>query len=88
MATVRSLFNAFTAVAASDELVIAGNVQLYIFGTFVGTIIVEEWIGGAWRTRGTYTTVQDLTLTGGSQEARWRARCSAYTSGTANVAMR
>src|SRR5689334_14688547 len=75
----------FTQKGNSDEL-IAQDIYISIAGTFVGTVVIERWIGGAWVAVDTVTTPKTQTIEY-SRALRYRLRCSSYTSGVINTAM-
>lgn len=70
----------------ADTIDVIGNVlDVAVSGTFVGTVIVERQLPGssAWIpvTGASFTAVGGGTFTSGAV-CKWRANCTAFTSGT------
>jgi hypothetical protein len=77
----------FTAVGDGLELVapVGATLGYAVTGTFVGTVLFEQLVRASWVTLVTASSVTRGTFTAESSEsrrARYRFRCSAYTSGT------
>jgi hypothetical protein len=77
----------FTAVGAGpDKVVRKGEQVTYaVSGSFVGTVVLEQYIGGGWTALVSKTAAATGTVTpdyGNKTQARVRFSCSAYTSGT------
>jgi hypothetical protein len=78
----------FTAVGNGPELAAKrGDTLGYsLSGTFVATVVLEEFVQGTWVTVVTLSAAASSSLAveprGNAGQARFRLRCSAYTSGT------
>lgn len=77
----------FTAVGDGPELLLRhGQAVTYdVSGTFVGTVVVQQFVKGGWQSLASKTAAASATLTIdglGKIQARVRFQCSAFTSGT------
>lgn len=93
MSTLAKSFTAVGVAAGGAAILVRDGEQFTydVSGTFVGTVVVEQLIGGGW------TTVVDALTTAASgtvtarayneKNAIFRFRCSAFTSGTIVTAL-
>lgn len=77
----------FTGVGdGPDFLIRQGEEFTYqVSGTFVGTVVLQQYLRGGWFPLVTATGPVSGTMVaeaGGKDHARYRFRCSAFTSGT------
>lgn len=78
----------FTAVGDSGQILanLEDTVTYAVTGTFVGTVVLQQFRNGGWSTIATLTTTGSGTflaqLFSADKVARYRFHCSAYTSGT------
>jgi hypothetical protein len=82
MATSVSGTFAATGTSAAQNHSGGGLLGLSISGTFVGTIKLERYMGAAWHTIETYTSITEKNVSTASASILYRLNCSAYTSGT------
>lgn len=87
------LTGTFGSAAAGAEIIIDGDFNISLWGTFVATVLVEKsydgstWIGVSRDAAGTaasYTAPASVVLREPETNVRYRLRCGAYTSGTVN----
>lgn len=87
---VSSVSSSFTATGSSAEMLVARGlpVTVSVSGTFVATVLVQQFIQGNWATVLSFTAagVQTFVAENPVQQepaCRYRLTCSAFTSGTA-----
>jgi hypothetical protein len=87
-----SVSKSFTAVGDGPELLVRNQEQFSydVSGTFVGTVKLEQESHGGWTVVASVTTAASGTVVceaGNKPHARFRFRCSAFTSGTIVTAL-
>jgi hypothetical protein len=72
------------AAGAATDALKAREVDVSISGTFAATLVLERWMGGAWREVGSYTAPAEVRYQNAGIR-QMRVRVSAWTSGAATV---
>lgn len=79
---VASIKESFTATGVSERKAMRSG-AISIAGTFSGTVAVQRYMNGDWRTLQTYTAPAEDTFDNGV-ECEMRVTCTAYSSGSAD----
>lgn len=76
-----------STTAGTDVVEIVGKKRLSISGTFVATVTIQRLDhAGNWQTLPTtFTSAYEGVIDNGRDPAQYRAKLSAYTSGTVHV---
>jgi hypothetical protein len=91
--SINSVLGAFTAVGVGAAFTPFGNFNLSVWGTFVGSVVLERsFDGGTTYTQASFPDGTTPTLTAPmsgtwnekEKGTAYRFRCSAFTSGTIN----
>lgn len=83
--TDSSVAGSLSATGSSNSVQSKG-IDISINGTFVGTVVIERYIGGGWQIVESFTAPAERYVQNDLSRPH-RVRCSAYTSGTINYVL-